>query len=185
MSAGTPSPRPWFAFSVDLAPVTARERLPGLPAPPVLPEGEQVEALDVDVVYDVPSLAWGGRVARLVDAPGKRLPGLLRRVSPETWEVLARLEVTLAEATTSRSVKVRTAGGAVLSAHAFTPPTRTGPASGLISEAFLVTVATAAERAGLPQDYVERLQAEARIVETLQQAKAEAQALGSAPGKKP
>ncbi|NVJ23112.1 MULTISPECIES: gamma-glutamylcyclotransferase [Myxococcus] len=186
MSAGTPAPRPWFAFSVDLSPATARERLPGLPSAPTLPEGELAEALDVDVVYDVPSHAWGGKVARLVDAPGKSLPGLLRRVSAETWDAVSRLESVLAEATTSRPVKVRTATGAVLSAHAFTAPARGGPpAQGPVSEAFLVTVALAAERSGLPADYVERLQAEARIVGTLQQAKADARSVPGSPAKKP
>lgn len=185
MSAGTPSPRPWFAFSVDLSPATARERIPGLPALPSLPDVELAEALDVDVVYDVPSAAWGGKVARLVDAPGKRLPGLLRRLSPEQWEAVSRWEAPLAEATTSRAVKVRTATGALLTAQAFTPPARgSTPPPGPISEAFLITVAVAAERAGLSADHVERLQAEARIVETIQQAKAGVAPEGASAGKK-
>ncbi|AGC47308.1 hypothetical protein MYSTI_06035 [Myxococcus stipitatus DSM 14675] len=185
MSAGTPSPRPWFAFSVDLSPAVARERLSGLPVPPSLPDGELAEAMDVDVVYDVPSAAWGGKVARLVDAPGKRLPGLLRRVSPEVWDAMSRLEAPLAEATTSRPVKVITSTGGILSAHAFTPPARGGtPPPGPISEAFLIAVAVAAERAGLSAEHVERLQAEAHIVQTIQQAKAGAAPEGASPGKK-
>ncbi|MBZ4394928.1 gamma-glutamylcyclotransferase [Myxococcus sp. AS-1-15] len=186
MPAATPSPRSWFAYSVDLSPVTARERLPGLPVLPALPDGELAEALDVDVVYDVPSLAWGGKVARLVDAPGKKLPGVLRRLSPEAWDAVSRLESVIAEASTSRPVKVRTATGALLSAHAFTPPPRATPSpQGPISEAFLVTLALAAERAGLAADYVERLQAEAQIVGTLQQAKADARTVQASQGKKP
>ncbi|MCE9667698.1 gamma-glutamylcyclotransferase [Myxococcus stipitatus] len=167
------APQPWFAFSLDLAPATARERLPSLPPIPALPDGELAEALDVEVVYDVDSPPWGGRVARLVDAPGKSLPGLLRRLpTGATWDAVVRLEAALAGATATRSVKVRTATGATLVALAFTPPARTGTGPGPISEAFLVTLALAAERAGLSPDHVERLQAEARIVQTVQQARA-------------
>ncbi|MCP3098845.1 gamma-glutamylcyclotransferase [Myxococcus sp. K15C18031901] len=167
------APQPWFAFSLDLAPGTARERLPSLPPTPALPDGELAEALDVEVVYDVDSATWGGRVARLVDAPGKSLPGLLRRLpSAAQWEAVVRMEAALSESTSTRPVKVRTATGATLVAQAFTPPGRTGSGAGTISESFLVTVALAAERAGLSPDHVERLQAEARIVQTVQQARA-------------
>ncbi|WP_426754166.1 gamma-glutamylcyclotransferase [Myxococcus sp. Y35] len=184
MAAGPTAPRPWFAYSLDLAPVMARERLPGLPPIPDVLEGELAEALDVDVVYDVASAAWGGKVARLVDAPGRKLPGMLRRVEPEDWDALSRLEAALAGATAVRPVKVRTFTGAVLTAYAFTPAAPATPAQGLVSESFLVTLALSAEQAGLSPDHVERLQAEARIVQALQKAGPGALGPSSAPGKK-
>ncbi len=170
MAAGSTAPRPWFAYSLDLAPVTAHERLPGLPPIPDVLEGELAEALDVDVVYDVASAAWGGKVARLVDAPGRKLPGMLRRVDAADWDALARLESAMAGASDVRQVKVRSFTGAVLTATAFTPPTPATPAQGAVSESFLVTLALAAEQAGLFPEHVERLQAEARIVQALQKA---------------
>lgn len=184
MAAGPPAPRSWFAYSLDLAPVIAHERLPGLPPIPDVLEGELAEALDVDVVYDVASAAWGGKVARLVDAPGRKLPGMLRRVPSDAWDALVRLESAMAGATDVRQVKVRTFTGAVLSAQVFTPPTPATPAQGLVSESFLVTLAQSAEEAGLSPDHVERLQAEARIVQALQQAGPEALRPSKAPEKK-
>ncbi len=184
MAAGPTAPRPWFAYSLDLAPVIARERLPGLPPVPDVLEGELAEALDVDVVYDVASASWGGKVARLVEAPGRKLPGMLRRVPPEAWDALARLESAMAGATDVRQVKVRTFSGAVLTAHTFTPAAPATPAQGPVSESFLVTLALAAEQAGLSPDHVERLQAEARIVHALQKAGPSAQGPSKAPGKK-
>ncbi|AEI69066.1 hypothetical protein [Corallococcus macrosporus] len=184
MAAGPPASRPWFAYSLDLAPVIARERLPGLPPIPDVLGGELAEALDVDVVYDVASAAWGGKVARLVDAPGRKLPGMLRRVPPEAWDALARLESSMAGATEARPVKVRTFTGAVLTAQAFTPAAPTTPAQGVVSESFLVTLALSAEQAGLSSEHVERLQAEARIVQALQKAGPGALAPSQAPGKK-
>ncbi|MBU8896926.1 gamma-glutamylcyclotransferase [Corallococcus sp. M34] len=169
MPPGPTSTRPWFAFSLDLSPALAREHRAGLPPIPALPEGELAEALDVELVYDVTSPAWNGRVARLVDAPGRRLLGRLRILPTESWDAIGRFEAVMAEATEARSVRVRTATGATLSAQAFTPPARPGPApNGPVSEAFLVALALCAERAGLAPDYVERLQAEAQIVHTLQ-----------------
>jgi hypothetical protein len=166
------SPLPWFAFSLSLAPDVARERLRGIPVLS-LPEGELSEALDVELVYDAPAADWGGKVARLVDAPGRRVMGLLRRMPPQSWPVVARLEETLALAAEERAVRVRTASGAVLSARTFTPPAPGHRPQGTVSVAFLVAHARAAERASLPAAYVERLQAEAHLVQTVQRAHAD------------
>ncbi|NOJ95670.1 gamma-glutamylcyclotransferase [Corallococcus coralloides] len=171
MASGPAASRPWFAFSLDLAPAAASRHLHGLPPVPDFPEGELAEALDVDVVYDVHVPNWGGRVARLVDAPGHRLSGRLRPVATESWPVLARLETALALATEERPVKVRTASGAVVDAHAFTPAERNTSTQGPVSEAFLITLAVAAERARLPAAVIEKLQAEARIVHAVQHAR--------------
>jgi hypothetical protein len=106
MSGSGPTPLSWFALSLALAPELASERLQGSPVPS-LPEGELAEALDVEFVYDVPSAAWNGRVARLVDAPGRRVPGRLRAMPPPTWPRVARMEKVLAQATHERPVRVR------------------------------------------------------------------------------
>jgi hypothetical protein len=162
-------PLPWFAYSLSLAPEVALDSLRGVPAPE-LPGGELAEALGVALVYDVPAPDWGGRVARLVDAPGKRLMGLLRFLSPELWPQVARLEAALARAGEERAVRVRTASGAVLSARAFTPSADGHTTQGLVSVTFLVAHAHAAELAGLPARYVEQLQAEAHLVQKVQKA---------------
>ncbi|WP_223638692.1 gamma-glutamylcyclotransferase [Corallococcus sp. EGB] len=171
MASGPVASRPWFAFSLDLAPAAASRHLHGLPPVPDFPEGELAEALDVDVVYDVHVPNWGGRVARLVEAPGHRLSGRLRSIATESWPVLARLETALAFAAEERPVKVRTANGTVVDAHAFTPAARNTSTQGPVSEAFLITLAVAAERARLPAAVVEKLQAEARIVHAVQHAR--------------
>ncbi|MCY1074801.1 gamma-glutamylcyclotransferase [Archangium lansingense] len=172
MSGPGPTPLPWFAFSLALAPELASERLRGVSLPS-FPEGELAEALDVELVYDVPSAVWKGRVARLVDAPGRRVLGQLRTLPPPTWPLVARVEKVLAEATRERPVRVRTASGALISARAFTPAAPRHPARGPVSVAFLVALARAAEHAKLPADEVERLQAEARLVQTVQRAQAQ------------
>ncbi|MCY1031884.1 gamma-glutamylcyclotransferase [Corallococcus sp. BB11-1] len=171
MASGPAASRPWFAFSLDLAPAAASRHLHGLPPVPDFPEGELAEALDVDVVYDVHVPNWGGRVARLVDAPGHHVTGRLRAVDAESWSVLARLETALALANEERPVRVRTASGDVVEAHAFTPSARNTSTQGPVSEAFLITLAVAAERARLPAAVVEKLQAEARIVHAVQHAR--------------
>jgi gamma-glutamylcyclotransferase len=165
------SSRPWFAFSLDLAPAAASRHLNGLPPVPSFDEGELAEALDVDVVYDVHVPNWGGRVARLVEAPGHQLYGRLRSVAEDAWPVLARLETALALATEELPVRVRTASGDVVDAHAFTPSARTVSTDGPVSEPFLITLAVAADRARLPAAVVEKLQAEARIVHAVQHAR--------------
>ncbi|OJT21596.1 gamma-glutamylcyclotransferase [Archangium sp. Cb G35] len=172
MSGPGPTPLPWFAFSLALAPELAGERLRGVSLPS-LPEGELAEALDVELVYDVPSAAWKGRVARLVDAPGQRVPGRLRAMPPDSWPLVTRGEKVLAEATLERPVRVRTASGALLSARAFTPPAPSQPPRSPVSVAFLVALARAAEHAQLPADAVERLQAEARLVQSVQRARSQ------------
>lgn len=166
------SPLPWFAFSLSLAPDVARERLRNLPVLS-LPDGELAEALDVELLYDAPAAEWGGRVARLVDAPGRKVMGLLRRMPPQVWPLVARLEATLSLAVEERPVRVRTATGAVLSARTFTPADPRRTPQGPISVEFLVAHAQAAERAALPATYVERLQAEAHLVQTVQRAQAQ------------
>ncbi|MDC0711271.1 gamma-glutamylcyclotransferase [Stigmatella sp. ncwal1] len=166
------APLPWFVFSLTLAPELVLERLQGVPVPE-LPPGELAEALDVGLVYDVPSPDWGGRVARLVEAPGQRVMGLLRAVPSSEWGQVARLEALLGLATGERPVRVRTASGAVRAARAFSPVDPRNPAPGPVSVAFLVALARAAEHAGLPSHHVERLQAEAHLVQTVQRAQAD------------
>ena len=167
-----PAPLPWFTFSLTLAPDLVRERLPGA-ALPAWPEGEVVEALDVEPRYDVEVPAWGGRVARLVNAPGQRLTGRLRALPASGWPEVAEWEARLVGATFERPVRVRTASGSVIPARTFTPPASSPPATGPVSEAFVLALARAAEQAKLPADVVTRLQAEARLVQLVQRAQAE------------
>ncbi len=160
----------WFSYSLALAPGLARERLEGTLLPQ-LPEGEVAAALDVDLLYDVPAPDWGGHVPRLVDAPGRRVMGRVRVMPLESWPQVAKLEEALSLATSERPVRVRTATGAMLSARAFTPPpTESSP--GLVSESYLEALARAAEHAKLPTDYVSRLQAEARLIQSAQRGQA-------------
>ena len=167
-----PAPVPWFAFSLSLAPGLVRERLQGV-LPPAVPEGEVAEALDVELVHDVLAPEWEGRVARLVESPGRSVTGRLRAVPAPLWPQVAALEERLALATHERPLRVRTASGALVSARAFTPPAPARPAVGPVSESFLVALARAAESAKLPADYVTRLQAEAQLVQTVQRAQAQ------------
>jgi hypothetical protein len=167
-----PAPLPWFTFSLTLAPSLVRERLPGV-ALPSWPEGEVVEALDVEPRYDVEAPDWGGRVARLVNAPSQRVTGRLRLLPATGWAQVAEWEARLAGATLERPVRVRTVSGSVISARTFTPPTPGQPAQGPVSEAFVVALARAAEHAKLPADVVKRLRAEAQLVHAVQRAQAE------------
>jgi gamma-glutamylcyclotransferase len=160
-------PRAWFAFSIALAPELARERLGG-ESPLRLTEGEVAHALDVDLIYDVPSEAWGGLVARMVDAPGRHLVGRVRAIPAASWPLVARMEESLALATDERPVRLRTPSGSLFSARAFTPLAPRAPTPGLVSVAYLLALARAAEHAKLPADDVSRLQAEARLVQAVQ-----------------
>ena len=170
--SGPASSRPWFCCSLSLAPALVRERLGGLPEPAV-PGGEGAEALDVDLVYDVAAPEWHGRVARLVDGPGQRVLGRLRPVPPALWPQVVALEERLALASLERTVRVRTASGALVTARALTPPAPPRAVQAPVSETFLVALARAAESAKLPADYVLRLHAEARLVQTVQRARTE------------
>jgi hypothetical protein len=156
----------WFTYSLALAPGLTRERVGGTLLPH-LPEGEVAAALDVELLYDVPAPDWGGHVPRLVDAPGRRVMGRVRVMPLESWPQVARLEEALSLATGERPVRVRTACGAMLSARAFTPPPPV-PSPGLVSESFLEALVRAAAHAKLPTDYVSRLKAETRLIQTAQ-----------------
>ena len=155
----------WFSYSLALAPGLTRERMESTLLPE-LPEGEVAAALDVELLYDVPAPDWGGHVPRLVDAPGRRVTGRVHVMPLESWPQVAKLEA-LSLATSERPVRVRTVTGAMLSARAFTPPPPV-PSPGPVSESFLEALAQAAEHAKLPTYYVSRLQAEARLIQTVQ-----------------
>jgi len=119
-----------------------------------LPEGRRVDIVDMDVVFNCPSLAWGGRIAGLVPAPGKRVPALLYAVDAQDWHALE-----LAEEFPDRvpiTVKVDL-GGAELRAQAFT--TRLSHATTLltVSQQALDTLIRGAETAGFPPEYIARL----------------------------
>jgi gamma-glutamylcyclotransferase len=125
-----------------------------------LPKGLLAEAQDVALAYDFPSRWWGGRVAGLVDAPGKSVFGRLFEISELDWPIIAHKEGGVTQMSVERAVKVK-AAGKVIDAIAFaTNPVRQsvdGPISPRFVEA-LVRGATAAE---LPPTWIAQLQASA------------------------
>ncbi len=171
----------WFVWSLALAPEVARAHLPGVPAVPVLKPGELVEALDVDLVYDVLHSGWRGRIARLVDAPGRTVWGRLKEVAPEAVDSMRQLEASLSQSTEARRVRVRTATGVLHTATALSAPAAYLTTDGPVSEQFMTTLAIAAEKAALPPDYVDRLRAEAQIVATVQRASSSPHATSPSP----
>lgn len=158
-----PSPTQWyFGYSPLLSPQAQAE------AALRLPEGEVAEAVDVDLIFDRPSRAWGGRVAGLVHRPGQSVQGRLFAVPLEHWELLQRAEGLSAGECMERRVQVRTAEGRRVEAVAFTTHPQHASQQGPVSERYAQALARTAEAAGLPSRWVQRLQAEALLLERVQ-----------------
>ncbi|XXF81284.1 gamma-glutamylcyclotransferase [Myxococcaceae bacterium GXIMD 01537] len=121
-----------------------------------LPEGRLAEALDVDLVYDFPSRWWGGRVAGLQDAQGKRIFGRLFEIRGQDWPIIQHKEGFVTSMSVERPVKVRVDGQEV-EATAFTTNPRRVSSEGPISPRFIEALVRGAESAGLPADYIARL----------------------------
>jgi hypothetical protein len=122
-----------------------------------LPVGRKVEIVDHDVIFNCPSLAWGGRIAGIVPTPGKRVPALLYAVDAQDWHALE-----LAEEFPDRvpiTVKVDL-GGVEMRAQAFT--TRISQSTTMlgVSQQALDILIRGAEAAGFPAEYIERLRHE-------------------------
>ena len=126
-----------------------------------LPEGRIAQALEVDLVYDFPSRWWGGRVAGLVDKPGASLYGRLFEIAGADWPIVQHKEGAVTGMCIERSVRVRT-DGQELTAIAFTTRPDRASLEGPISARFLETLVRGAKSAGLPADYIDRLQAVGR-----------------------
>lgn len=127
-----------------------------------LPEGKLAEALDVDVVFDFPSRWWGGRVAGLTDAPGRSVFGLLFEISGEDWPIVQHKEGAITGMSVERAVRARSNGEELVATAFATNPLRRS-AEGEVSPRFVEALVRGARSAGLPEDYIRRLQATAGV----------------------
>jgi hypothetical protein len=121
-----------------------------------LPEGVVGEALDVDLVYDFPSRWWGGRVAGLADRPGASVFGRLFRVAGVDWPIVQHKEGAITGMCVERPVRVL-ADGERVEATAFTTRPERASLEGPVSARFVEALVRGARAAGLPADYVVRL----------------------------
>jgi hypothetical protein len=131
-----------------------------------LPEGEVAEAVDVDLFYDSPSKRWGGRIAGLAKRPGSVF-GRLYRIRDEDWPIIQRAEGDRGDKVAEIPVTVKV-GGKSVQAIAFSTHPLCATTKGPVSESYTQALVTAAERAKLPAEYVERLRAEAEILQKVQ-----------------
>ncbi len=122
-----------------------------------LPEGEVVEALDVDLVYDFPSRWWQGRVAGLVDRSGSSVFGRLFTIPGIDWPIVQHKEGAITAMCIERPVRVRGADGALHDAFAFTTNPQRRSVEGPISPRFVEALIRGARAAQLPAAYVARL----------------------------
>jgi hypothetical protein len=119
-----------------------------------LPVGRRVDIVDMDLVFNYPSLAWGGRIAGLVPVKGKRVPALVYAIDAQDWHALE-----LAEEFPERvpiTVKVDMEG-MELRAQAFTTRISQSTSMSGVSKQALDILIRGAEAAGFPAEYIERL----------------------------
>lgn len=159
-----------FCFSVDLDPAVRgawRSAMGG-----VLPrlEGVPAELRGMDLIFNGVSAAWDGRVAAL--RPGAEgVPGVLFQVPRVAWSDFEAFERTQ----DAFPVTVRvSAGGQEHEATAFVPRATKGPESALISERALASMLKGLLAAKVAGPAVDRLQAEAMIVEAVQRVQRQA-----------
>jgi len=124
-----------------------------------LPEGAVAEALDVDLVFDFPSRFWAGRVAGLTDRPGASVFGRLYEIRGVDWPIVEHKEGAVTGMSVPRTVRVKTAGGEVVEATAFTTRPDRASLEGPVSAAFVEALLRGAQAAGLPADYLDRIRA--------------------------
>jgi gamma-glutamylcyclotransferase len=119
-----------------------------------LPQGRVGAALDLALVYDLPSRWWGGRVAGLVDRPGSRVHGLLFTIAGVDWPIIQHKEGQVTNMCVERPVKVDV-GGELVEATAFTTNPARRSSDGPVSHRFVEALVRGARAAGLPADWVE------------------------------
>lgn len=124
-----------------------------------LPEGTIAEARELALVYDFPSRWWGGRVAGLADRTGSSVWGRLFEISEKDWPIVQHKEGAITGMCVERLVSV-VAGGRELQATAFATNPRRASSDGPISERFVEALLRGARSAGLPEDYLSRLESE-------------------------
>ena len=122
-----------------------------------LPEGEVVEAIDLDLVYDFPSRWWGGRVAGLADVPGASVFGRLFEIAGKDWPIVEHKEGVITAMCIERRVHVRRANGEIVEASAFTTRPERASLDGPVSARFVEALVRGGTAAGLPAPYVARL----------------------------
>ena len=160
--SGKASERLYFAFSPFLEPAA--------PEPwRKLPEGKVAEALGVDLLFNLPSAKWGGRIAGLTQAPGQSVFGYLYRVRAEDWPLIQELEGVKSNERVELPVRVA-CEGQHLEATAFSTHPGRASTSGAVSQDFADALARGAEVGGLPKAYADRLKAEALILQRVQAA---------------
>lgn len=126
-----------------------------------LPEGKLAEALDVELVFDFPSRFWGGRVAGLTDTPGRTVFGRLYEIPGKDWPVIQHKEGAVTGMCIERQVRVR-CDGQELTATAFVTAPQRRSSEGPVSAPFVEALARGMRGAGLPAEYVARVEQAAR-----------------------
>jgi gamma-glutamylcyclotransferase len=126
-----------------------------------LPGGRVAEALDIDLVFDFPSRWWGGRVAGLVDRQGASVHGRLLEIAGVDWPIVQHKEGAVTGMCIERPVRVRV-DGEVLEATAFTTNPQRRSLDGPVSARFVSALVRGARDAGLPAEYIARLETHAR-----------------------
>jgi len=129
--------------------VTAQER--------PLPVGRRADILDMDLLFNCPSQAWGGRIAGLTPTPGARVPGLLYAVDAADWHALELAEEFPERVPITVRVEV---SGVEMRAQAFTTRISQATSMAAVSQAALDIMVRGAEAAGFPPEYIAKLRAE-------------------------
>jgi gamma-glutamylcyclotransferase len=167
-AAGKAAERLYFAYSPVLEPAAfaawrKSSAFPGFE----LPEGRVAEAPELDLVFDLPSSRWGGRIAGLTRVAGRSVYGKLYRIRAEDWAAVQDLEGARSGDFVETTVKVN-AGGKQVEAIAFTTNPARASTGGEVSEGYAEALARGAEAAGLPREYVNQLKAESMILQRVQ-----------------
>ncbi|MGV3621496.1 MAG: gamma-glutamylcyclotransferase [Archangium sp.] len=121
-----------------------------------LPEGKLGEAEDLELTYDFLSRWWGGRVAGLKDAPGKRVYGLVFAIPEKDWSIIQHKEGVVTGMCVERTVKVKV-GSDVVEATAFTTNPVRATDEGPVSDRFKDALVRGATAAKLPPEWIASL----------------------------
>ncbi len=127
-----------------------------------LPEGRLGEALDFSLVYDFQSRWWGGRVAGLVAAPGQSVWGRVFEIAAKDWPIVQHKEGFVTGMCVEQLVKVRSEGGELVEATAFTTNPARASSDGPVSARFVEALVRGATAAKLPQAWVDSLPSHAK-----------------------
>jgi gamma-glutamylcyclotransferase len=168
-----PAPRAYFVYSPLIDPAVASA---AKVAELAQGQGEVAEAIDVDLVFDVPSSKWNGRVGALVQRPSRSVFGKLIQANDlSKLELADKAELAPAANAALKEIQIQVkAGGKTITATAL--GSNTGSNTGAkapngndpVSESYAKAIAKAAEAARLPAEYVTRLKAEAEILQRVQ-----------------